>query len=283
MEIKKTIKNFYLTIKWRFSAFIISFLNIDIYSKSTILDIKNLKKSLILVPHADDEWIGCSQILKNSKNKTVYYLNFLGKNYSAENEITRLNELKNLQKEIGFQLVISDDRKNHDDLKKLIDNNNFSEIFIPSPIDWHPEHILVNNIFKNIYSLIENKDFSMFFYEVSVPMPSKIEKKFLPMSKKEVKEKQNIFKKHYPSQKNIPIERLTLQNRLSRGNTNYFAIETYGKIEISSWHKLLQYIDLNFEKEFQPMSHIIDYPIKIRKYTNTLYNNFLKFLNNNHH
>jgi hypothetical protein len=274
MTTKKFIKKTYFTIKWCFSIFLISFSDIGELSEQNILERNALRKILILVPHADDEWIGCSQILKKSADKSVYYFNFLGDNYSSENEKIRLDELKSLQNEIGFNLFVSS-HNNYEDLKNLIHDNDFSGIFIPCPIDWHPEHILVNKIFKNIFPLLENNNINLYFYKVSVPLPAKMNKVFLPMSKENIKEKQNIFKKHYPSQKNVSIVRLTLQNRLSKGSTNHYAIEPYGKIEISTWHKLLDYIDQNFIEKFQPMKHAIDSPIKIRKLSNIVYEEFL--------
>lgn len=274
-EIKRNIKKSYLKFKWVISIFFIPFTKSSEPIENEALSEEELRNPLILVPHADDEWIGCSQILKNASEKTIYYFNFLGNNYSKENELTRLHELKNLQKQIRFNLQVSQKQEDYKDLEKLIIENDFSSIFIPSPIDWHAEHILTNKIFLNLFPNIENQKIPFYFYHVSVPLSRQMEKKHLPMNRKDVKEKEDAFIKHYPSQRNLPIERFTLQNRLSAIGSGHFAIETYAKISFTTWGKLLQFIDLYYEEYFLPLKHIIDFPIKIRKAADATFETFL--------
>lgn len=276
MSIKKHAKKINLSLRWFFSNFLISFIEVDKLHPYNILTKEELKKTLILAPHSDDEWIGCSQILKNSEDSTVYYFNFLGNNYSEANEKTRKKELESLQNIFDFKLTTSSNRDNYEDLEKLISENNFSSIFIPSPIDWHPEHILANNIFIKIYEKLKERKIPFYFYEVSVPIPSKIEKKFLPMTKKEIEEKKKVFNLHYPSQKNVSIRRLTLQNKLSASGSKFYAIEPYAIIDFETWKKLLYYINSKYEKEFQRLIHIIDSPLKTRIVSNKVYRKFLK-------
>lgn len=275
-NVKKDVRKINLSIKWFLSRFLISFVDVDkLYTHNTLTE-EELKKTLILVPHADDEWIGCSQVLKKSGDKTVYYFNFLGKNYSKVNEKIRQKELKSLQEVLGFELIISSNKENYEDLEKLISENNFSSIFIPSPIDWHPEHILVNNIFMKIYEKFKDRNIPLYFYKVSVPIPSMVEKKILPMTKQEIEEKKKIFLTHYPSQRNVSIRRLTLQNILSANRSEYYAVEPYAIMDFGIWKKLLNYINSNYKKEFQPLVHIIDSPLKTRKASNRIYYNFFK-------
>lgn len=279
--IKRYIKKYINYIKWYFSAIMIPFIDVGDVLESNILDEKGLRKTLILAPHSDDEWIGCSQIIKKSEDVTVYYFNFLGKNYSNENEHVRLQELKNLQQLFGFKLIVSDYREDYTDLEKLILENEFSSIFIPCPIDWHIEHILVNKIVCPILEKASYKNIPFYFYKVSVPLVSKLEKKFLPMNKYEIQEKKTVFEKIYHSQRNIPIKRMILQNKFSATKSKYLAIEPYAIINLDTLKELLHYIDLHYKKEFKPLAHIIDSPIKIRRICNSVYMNFIKFTNKN--
>lgn len=276
MHIKKYVKKANLSIKWFFSNFLISFIDVGRLNSYNIITEEDLKKILILVPHADDEWIGCSQVLKKSKDKTVYYFNFLGKDYSEANEKIRQKEIETMQVVMDFKIVTSTDKENYEDLEKLLSENDYSSIFIPSPIDWHPEHILANNIFMKVCEKLDHKELPFYFYKVSVPIPSKMEKKFLPMTRQEIDEKKKIFFAHYPSQKNVSIKRLALQNRLSASRSKYYAIEPYATLDFGIWKNLLDYVSSNYEKEFQPLAHIIDSPIKIRKASNKIYHHFLK-------
>jgi len=275
MNIKLTIRRIYFLLRWKFAFLFLSKKDVNEATPINIIDKEEIENPLILVPHADDEWIGCSQILKESPSVTLYYFNFLGNNYSEENIKVRLAELKSLQEKLRFKLIVSEENQPHLDLIKLIEENNFSSIFLPCPIDWHPEHILVNNILKDVLCKISFLK-QLYFYKVSVPLPNKLEMVFSPMNKEAVKEKQEIFDKHYPSQKNVSIRRLVLQNRLSAYNSSFFAIEPYGKFNFKTWLQLMDYIEKSFSTDIQPLIHIIDYPVKIRKTVNKVFEKFLK-------
>lgn len=276
MNIKLKIRRIYFLLRWKFAFVFLSKKDVHEATPINIIDKEEIENPLILVPHADDEWIGCSQILKESPRVTLYYFNFLGNNYSEENRKVRLAELKSLQEKLGFRLMVSEENQPHLDLMKLIEENHFSSIFLPCPIDWHPEHILVNSILKDVLCKISFLK-QLYLYNVSVPLPNKLEMVFSPMNKEAVKEKQEIFNKHYPSQKNVSIRRLVLQNRLSAYNSNFFAIEPYGKLNFKTWLQLMDYIEKYFPTDVQPLIHIIDYPVKIRKIVNNVFDKFLKY------
>ena len=194
-------------ILWCFCEIKSKLSNKKIIDSELIIPDSDLKNILILAPHADDEWIGCSQVISKAEESTVYYYNFLGKNYHQENETIRQNEIRNVSKKTGFKLIVSTNRENHSDLKELILENNFTAIFIPFPLDWHPEHIKVNDIALEILKKID-LSVPLYFYHISVPTPESMRNcYYLPLSKKEIQTKIKIFDDCYISQKNTPIRR----------------------------------------------------------------------------
>lgn len=240
-----------------------------------VLPNEALENILILAPHADDEWIGCSQAIKLSKKSTVYYFNFLGKNYNSQNEKIRLEEIKKVSKINNSKLVISSSRENYFDLKKLINDENFSAIFIPFPLDWHPEHLKVNDIAIDIIS-DSVKSSNLYFYHISVPIPETIkEYVYLPMSKSEIQNKIKVFDQNYISQRNTPIRRLALQNRIWAQGQKFYAAEVYAKFEINEWKKFLNFVHDNFQK-IRESINFIDFPLKIKEISNDIYLNFNK-------
>lgn len=273
---KKKLIKLYLQALWHLSKYQKKAIEPYDLSEKNIINDQELENTLILVPHADDEWIGCSQVLKKSKTCTLYYFNFLGNNYNKENEIIRLNELKKLQEKFGFNLIVSQYKTSFLDLENLILSETFSSIYIPFPIDWHSEHLEVNEIFISILEKINKTNQSLFFYHISVPIPHQVKIKFLPLSISDIIEKNEIFNHYYISQKNIPIKRLTVQNKLSAIRSRYYAVEIFSKMSYPEWKLLLTYVMENYDKEIQNLSHIIDNVIKVRQASNKIYHSFLQ-------
>ncbi|VDH17165.1 Uncharacterised protein [Algoriella xinjiangensis] len=263
---KLKFRRFRYLIKWFFEN---HFNQIKPYLNYRELDSKSIKKSLILAPHADDEWIGNSQILSKTFS-TVYYFQFLGNNYSESNKTTRRKELENLQKKINFDLILSDNYEDYSDLENLILTQNFSDIFIPFPIDWHQEHIKVNTILYDVLVKVDKK-INLKFYHISVPFAEESEGCFLPITKKELIEKNNIFSKIYQSQYNTPIRRLNFQQRLNAKGFKYYALENYLELDFEEWTDLLTYIENNYETNIKKMIFSIDNLTEIRRLSNQVY------------
>ncbi|WP_282630485.1 hypothetical protein [Empedobacter sedimenti] len=242
---------------------------IQSYQNMEEMKINSDSKPLILVPHADDEWIGNSQILLK-KNATVYYFQFLGNNYNETNKQVRLSELKNLQKEVSFDLIVSSSYDEYSDLEKLVSTNEFTEVYIPFPIDWHLEHIKVNTIFQSILSQFEN-NIKLYFYHISVPFPSNIKGSFITLTQKELLYKQDIFSKVYKSQYNTPISRLNYQARLNAKEKEIYACENYAELSYEEWTDLLKFVEENYSTKIKPLINYIDDLVLIREKSNQVY------------
>ena len=263
---KLKIRRYRYLVKW-----FIQFKMNKIQSYQNMEEMKNNSdsKPLILVPHADDEWIGNSQILRK-KNATVYYFQFLGNNYNETNKQVRLSELKNLQKEINFDLVVSSNYDEYSDLEGLISTDSFNEVYIPFPIDWHEEHIKVNTIFQSILSQLENR-IKLYFYHISVPFPSNIKGRFVTLSQKELLYKQKIFSRVYQSQYNTPISRLNYQTRLNAKGKKIYACENYAELSFEEWTDLLKFVEENYSTKIKTLIHYIDDLVLIREKSNQVY------------
>lgn len=253
------------------------------YSKENLkeIDTCTLENCLILAPHADDEWIGCSQIIRKAKQCSVYYFQFLGKNYNDDNKRVRHSELTKLCKKFNIQLISSTNYEDYSDLVQLLKENQYSHILLPFPIDWHNEHIEVNYILNNILSdALNNKlteiDYSktkIIFYNISIPLPH-LSIEFLPINKKDLKQKRKVFYETYYSQYGTSVRRMTLQNRLSAKGTHHYAIEPYSNISIDEWKMLLPFVNEHLS-ELKEMAHSIDNMQRIRMLTNNIYQKFL--------
>lgn len=272
--IKKKLRILYNKLSWHKDFFLLS----APYNRKSLFKVntKDLQNVLILAPHSDDEWIGCSQIIKKSKKCTVYYFNFLGNNYNKDNEQIRLKEIENLCKIFKLNLVVSSSYDDYSDLKNLIYDNNFSHVFLPFPIDWHYEHLKVNLIFREVLNEKYNYKFKKLHYNISMALPCQNKILYSPLSKQELREKRNVFLKNYLSQHGTSIYRMNLQCRLNAKNTNHKALETYSSLDWNTWEKLLDFSEKNYHTKYKPLVHILDKIQKIRSQTNVIFHEFIQ-------
>lgn len=99
---------------------------------------------LIIVPHSDDELIGCHQFIRhNINNATLFYCGFTGKNKTQENHIVRLDEFKKYCEQSNCKYVVSSENVK-EDLYSYLDEAKPDIVAIPSMVDWHSEHRVIN-------------------------------------------------------------------------------------------------------------------------------------------
>jgi len=244
------------------------------FDKTNILTEEELTNVLVIVPHADDEWLGASQVLLNASSCTVYYLNFQGNNYTVRNEENRLKELKIMQAKLKFKLMVSSSFKDYSDLESLMKQNNFSKVFIPFFLDWHKEHRKANRI---AFDILKNwKPVNYAFYHITVPLPMQVSKRYITMDKKAVLTKVKFFKEIYKSQCNTPVIRFILQNRLWGNSTPFYAIECFAELTIDTWEIYLELIETKFLKETENLVNYIDDLYEIRRKSDELYEKILQ-------
>ena len=204
----------------------------ELYPKKLIrLNFDTSKKIIVLVPHADDEWIGTYSLIKQcNSNLHCIYFNLFGNDYSDKNIQIRNLEIRKSSNYWGFTLVNNYNYNVEALLKEL---NNAKMCFVPSPFDWHEEHRKVFHTFVEAYSMInkEQKDnLEIYCYCVSVPHPNRVRQYYIPLTKNDIDRKWKTFSKIYYSQAFMPAFRYKLQLKMVPKEVGY-AAQTFLKMD----------------------------------------------------
>lgn len=203
---------------------------------SSINEFKTDKRILVLAPHADDELIGCYQLIKNHYDTvTVLYCSFLGSNYSDSNKRTREKEFVSFVQTVNCDYIISSPDRVKEDIRTFINQSMPEFIFLPSVVDWQHEHRKLNNLCNEVVE--ENMDLKIGWYHVSLPIPIDYINSYSLMSNKDFEEKWAVMNSCYTSQLHMDIERFRFVEK-SIPNDNC-ALETYSILTIHNWKKMI--------------------------------------------
>ena len=242
--------------------------------------LKSVKKinidenKMILIPHSDDEWIGCSQILKH-RNTLLCNMNMNG-NDSESLHKERYKELKNTAIKYDKKLItIKNDKVKK--LKEIIEKFKPQMIFVPSFIDWHEEHQEVINI---LYKAIVDCriECEIVLYQVSVPICEKFVNYAIPMSKNQIKHKWNYFINNYQTQKFFPYKRYMINERINGKMVNAFSSEIYLSLSKNEWINIKERINYD---EIVKLRNNIQSISKTRKESEKLYEKYFIKKNRN--
>ena len=198
---------------------------------------------LILAPHSDDEWVGCSQLLQNKKNEiTVLNMDMEGGD-SEELHKTRFEEMQNLSEKYGYSLIkISEDKVEF--LSGYLESNVVDVIMVPCYFDWHPEHIEVMHILNQAAAKAGYQN-RIAMYQVSLPIPYMLITHGNGLNRGMANEKWKDLKNYYPTQKHLPTKRFLLNERINGGMTKTYALESYSVIDYQKWAEDLNKYELN--------------------------------------
>jgi hypothetical protein len=216
-------------------------------------------KILIIVPHADDELIGCYKILsKYKKNVRLFYCGMSGSNQSEDNKNTRLNEFIEATKSYEVEYSYYKNNLEQELLNEVI-NYKPDLVLLPNFVDWHNEHREVNSLF---YSVIEANSITVEkvgFYKISTPIPINQISNVFNLGKKDLNRKKSLFSKHYKSQRHMPIARYLYEDRLYGKLIGSFAGETYSIYDLESWKKRIKVLSKNnFTNEISDLHKFIN-------------------------
>ena len=190
-------------------------------------------KILVIAPHADDELIGCHQLMVNNKNKVVvFYCGYLGSNQCESNRLTRESEFINYVNNIGVQYIVSSQRKVSEELGLVLRNYKPDVICLPSYIDWHREHRQINDI---CFSIIPKSapETTVCWYHISIPIPKSFINSVSLMSLAQHSYKWDMMKTFYKSQLHMDTNRFQYVERI-HGLANSYA-ETYCIMSVQEW------------------------------------------------
>lgn len=243
-RVRAFLRGVYKPIKYNFDYYS---LRNKVSNDSNIKIIDNVR-SLILIPHADDEWVGCSQlIVNNPKNIILCSMNMLGGD-SEELHIKRFQELRSIADNYKLPLVTMGKEHNEkvENLFKLITEKQLEYILVPFYYDWHADHVEVMRILREVLvkMRIEKSGYintlKILMYQISVPIPLKRITHCMPMNKREHKQKWSIFYKVYKTQLTIPWIRFKYNERINGGLYNSYAAEVYSCVDPIVWVDYLE-------------------------------------------
>lgn len=242
-QFKQIIYGIFQQIKWNIES-------LSLAGESTNLLPELSGKIMVLVPHADDELISCWKTLKTYRNNSyVYYCGMTGSNNSVVNKDIRDKEIRTFTDDHGLIIITPNDWKRS--LVQTIHDLNIDTVFLPSYIDWHNEHRLVNEILLESLSTL-NRRISLYWYSITVPIQTR-NSVLMPLTKEELDSKYADFNKYYVSQNHMPVERLKLQERINSKRTKYYSSEVFLEIspqDIQNSIDILEIADLAELKNF---------------------------------
>lgn len=229
MKIKTSILMFRQDIRWLIDCFICR-------GKINKRRLSNVPagKLFVLMPHSDDEWIGCSQLLMNhSANVIVINMDMPGGDNNTLH-VARREEAEGLANKYGYKFVSIEGPYKKNTLSRLLNEYAPSCVFLPSFCDWHDEHFDVMNLFSDA---ADESDYSgeVGLYQVSIPIPSKLINSGIKMTGAQLKDKWSQFRHQYLTQNNIPWFRFAVNEIINGGICGHFALEAYSLQNYSKW------------------------------------------------
>ncbi|WP_281532028.1 hypothetical protein [Anaerocolumna aminovalerica] len=202
---------------------------------------------ILLVPHADDEWVGCSRLFNiESLNITLCNMDMQGgdteelhkRRYSELSRTAQINNvpIENVNGSVGQKIVR---------LSSLIREIKPQYICVPFYYDWHSEHLEVIRILYEALSKLKNYeeiflDVKILMYQVSVPISQQLITHCLAMSKKEQKDKWNMFRMVYKTQSFFPVRRYIYNEYISGGLCNAYAAEVFVCEKCLNWMAIIK-------------------------------------------
>ncbi len=244
------------------------------------------KSILIIAPHADDEYIGCCELIKakSTQNKIkVFLCSYLGSDTSEKNRIIRTNEFINSCKHLNIDYIIANNGSLKEDLNKCINDFKIDYILITSIIDPHYEHRKINYLLADILKK-NSRQCKIIWYPVSMP----ISPEYVNMVQEyDGKEKWENFKTIYNSQIHMHLERFRTEEKNLGRLFNSNAVESFILLSYENWIKALDNLSddmvrvLDIIKSSGSESHLFRiYRLSKKYYSRILNNNLLAESNN---
>lgn len=217
-------------------------------SEKELLTIDKQARILILAPHSDDEWIGCSQIVRFFPNSVICNMNMQGEDDDAKHNRRIIEMIK--VAELFNRPIFHRNINNPNSLSLIIQDIAPDYICLPFFIDWHDEHREVMKMLKDVVisGIYSN---AIICYQVSVPIPSNVINYMMPMTKKEQKQKWKTFEQYYKSQLFMPVDRFKAQEKINGALCNSYSAEAFVALDSVSW--LTAFESIQISKEYKDL------------------------------
>lgn len=194
----------------------------------------SIGKYLILIPHSDDEWIGCSTLIVDPKYDVILCNMDMSGNDSKEIHLQRRCEIQSISTKYNKQLLIISGCKDHS-LAEIIRRENPTHIAVPYILDWHPEHFKVMGMLDKALNDVMEVNVKIVMYQVTIPIQPYNITHVIPMDKKQWHEKWIFFKDNYKTQKFFPWYRVACQERINGAFYGKYACEAFCEIDNDEW------------------------------------------------
>lgn len=254
-----------INLKWYFQRIHIKHLLINNLQNN----VSKLDDILIIAPHADDELIGCNELITNKKlSLEVFYCSLLGSNYTKDNQKIREQEFRNYMSICNRNYTIAKNSTWEEELFRYIDYRRPKYIFLPSFVDWHDEHRLVNLKLLDALDQIGYEP-QICWYNVSLPIPAKYVNAYSPLDKRKQRAKWLQLKQFYPSQSHMDIGRF----KFIEANCNYKKygiVEPYILMNYANWQSVMSLL-LPHEKLLSDLKFTVGNIREMYLFTNQLY------------
>ena len=196
-------------------------------------------KTLILAPHSDDEWIGCSQIIQGNTEVLICNMDMPGGDSKSLHDI-RYKEMLSLATRFNRRVETVASDKRAEGLLDVIKSYRPEVVFLPFFTDWHEEHIAVMKTLENVAEFLDGIKIGM--YPVSLPLEPRYITHYRPLGKRELEFKWKTFKTVYRTQAHaLPWRRFAANERINGAFFKAYAAEVYSVMSVEEWLRCLEH------------------------------------------
>lgn len=233
--IKNILKRIYLyllkkknVIKWNKQSRKLRSLS----SYKNIQKLEDFGRSIILIPHADDEWVGCSTLLRKDTDLILCNVDMSG----GDSDLLHKQRYKELEyvAAVHNKKIVTLRGNKQTAIKSIIVENDIYNIFVPFFFDWHDEHRETMFILKSVLEDL-NKEICITMYQVSLPIAESRINYANGYDKKTWRLKWNNFEIYYKTQLSIPYKRFSYTERVNGALISAYAAEVFSACSKDEW------------------------------------------------
>lgn len=196
-------------------------------------------KTLILAPHSDDEWIGCSQIIQGNSEVLICNMDMPGGD-SKSLHAMRYQEMVACATRFNRKVETVTSSKRATDLLDIIKTYRPEVVFLPFFSDWHEEHIAVMKTLASVADFLDGIQIGM--YPVSLPLLPRYITHYRPLGKRKLKFKWKTFKTMYRTQAHaLPWRRFAANECINGAFVKTHAAEVYSLMSVREWLNCIEY------------------------------------------
>lgn len=201
-------------------------------SYKNLQQLKDFGRSIILIPHADDEWVGCSTLLCKNTDVILCNIDMPGGDDDLLHK-QRYKELEYVAVVHKKQMVTLRGNK-QTSLKSIIIENDIYNIFVPFFFDWHDEHRETMFLLKSVLEDFK-KEICVTMYQVSLPIAESRINYANGYDKKIWSLKWSNFENYYKTQLSIPYKRFAYSERVNGALIGAYAAEVFSVCSKNEW------------------------------------------------